>query len=76
VANAATSGHDLYLSWSQHLTVAKAIFMLKSALYDDRDDLHVAVAVHAKSLAGFDDVIVNDAKRAKAHVARVVVFTE
>jgi hypothetical protein len=37
----------------------KAIFVLKSTIDDDGDDLHVAVAMHSESFSGGDDVIVD-----------------
>ena len=56
-----TSGrHDLNLPRTDYFGVPKAILVLEFALYDDCDYLHVSVAVHTKTSAFSDNVIVND----------------
>src|SRR5487761_59154 len=50
--------------------------MLKRAFEHPCQDFHVAMRMHAEALAGRDDVFIDDAKLAKAHVIRVVVLVE
>src|SRR5437016_5698182 len=54
----------------------QAVRVLQRSFKDVGDDLHVAVAMHAESLAGLHSIVVDDPQRAKAHLVRVVVIAE
>jgi hypothetical protein len=52
------------------------VAVLELAVDHVRDDLHVAVRVHAEAHARLDDVVVEHAQGAEAHVVDVVVVAE
>jgi hypothetical protein len=54
--------------------VAHRIAMLQRALDDVGDDFHVAMRVHAKALAGSNEVLVDDAQRLEMRVARIMII--
>ncbi len=56
--NAATSRHPLKLAGAQYFAVAQAVLVLQLAREHVSDDLHVAMAVHAKALAGSHAIFV------------------
>ena len=54
----------------------KTVAMTKRARESAREDLHVAVRMHAKACASSDVILVEDPKAAEMHVARIVVIGE
>ena len=56
--------------------MAHGVAVVQLPLDHHRDDLHVPVRVHAKALAGGNDVVIDDPERTKAHPVRVVVTGE
>ena len=50
--------------------------MVQFPLHHHRDDLHIAVGMHAKAPAGGNRVVVDHPQRPKAHPGRVVVAGE
>jgi hypothetical protein len=48
--------------------ITGAVLVLEFTLQDVRYDLHVAVAVHAEALPGFDHIVVEDAECAPVEI--------
>src|SRR6267143_2332392 len=68
--------HSLQVARHDDRAIAHAVLVLERAFEDPGDDLHVAVAMGAEALARLDAVVVDDTKRAKSHVLRVVIGGE
>src|SRR6266700_27199 len=68
--------HSLQVARDDDRAIAHAVLVLERAFEDPGDDLHVAVAMGAEALARLDAVVVDDTKRAKSHVLRVVIGGE
>lgn len=58
------------------LSDAHAVLVLERALEYLAEDLHVSVRMRAETHARGDDIIVDHAERAEAHVIGIVVFGE
>lgn len=69
VADAAPGAHPLHIAGRNGGAVAHAVTMGEQAGRDIGDDFHVAVAVHAEAAARRDQVVVDDAQVAPAHVS-------
>ena len=76
VTHARARAHALHLAGIDHVAVAHAVFVFETAAQDVGDDLHVAVAVGGKAAPRLHAILVDDAQRAEAHEARVVVVAE
>lgn len=76
VLDAGAGGHALDFAGFHDRAVAHAVAMFERARQDDRDDFHVAMRVHAETAAARDDVVIDDAKGAEAHVFGVVIIRE
>ena len=63
VHDASAGGHALDLSSCDHLLVPHAVLMGDPTLQHHGDDLHVAMAMHAKPASRNDDIIVEDPQR-------------
>jgi hypothetical protein len=68
--------HALHLSGTQHLGVTHRIAVVQLPLHHHRDDLHVAVGMHAEAAAGGDAVVVDHPQRTETHPGRVDVRAE
>ena len=66
--------HALHLAGTDDGAVAEAVTMLERAGENHRHDLHVAVTVHRKALAGRDDILVDDAQRSPAHLGGIEII--
>ncbi len=76
VADAGAGGHVLELAGAEDLAGTHGIFVLDGSFEDVTEDLHVAVGVFAEAALGGDDVLVDDAEGAEAHVGWVIVVGE
>ena len=74
--HARASAHGLDLSCCQYFRMAHRIAVAELPLHHHRDDLHVAVGVHAKALAWGDGVVVDHPQGAKPHPLRIVVASK
>src|SRR5438552_6962333 len=68
--------HSLQVARDDDRAIAHAVLVLERAFEDPGDDLHVAVAMGAEAFARLDGAVVDDTKRAKSHVLRVVIEGE
>jgi len=76
VAHAAAGAHALHISGRDALDVAHAVLVGQIAREHVADDLHVTVAVRAKTGTRGDAVFVDHAQVAPTHVLRVKVLGE
>src|SRR6185312_6845009 len=76
VADAGAGTHALHLARPDHRAGADAVLVLERALENIGDDLHVAMAMRVETGAGLDAILVDDAQRAEAHMARIVIVAE
>ena len=76
VLDASAGAHALRIARPDDGSVAHAVPVLEGARQHPGEDLHVAVRVRPEAGAGGDAVIVDDAQRAEAHVAWVLVAPE
>ena len=76
VQDALAGAHALHLAAPDDAAVAEAVLVLEGAVENVRDDLHVAVAVHAEAAARRDAILVDHAQHAPAHVVRILIFGE
>jgi len=76
VRDAGTGRHALQFAGADHRAGADAILVFERAFEHPGEDLHVAMAVCAETLAGLDSIFIDDAQRAETHVARIVVIAE
>src|SRR5581483_5906158 len=76
VADAGAGAHALRLAGADDGARAGAVLVRDRAVEHVGDDFHVAVRMRRESLAGLDAVVVDDAERAEAHVARVAILAE
>lgn len=60
VGDSATGAHQLDITWSNHRSSAKRVFMLKSTLKHVRENLHVAMGMLTETLPGGNPVVVDD----------------
>jgi hypothetical protein len=65
--------HPLHFSGHERGTVAHRIAVVQGTLHHHRDDLHVPVGVHAKTLARRYAVVVDHQKRTKTTPLRIMV---
>ena len=68
--------HELHVTRADGGAVPHRIRVLQRPLEHVGEDLHVAVAVGAEPHAGRDTILVDDAQRAEAHAAGIVVVGE
>src|SRR5579885_1842292 len=76
VPDASARAHALHVAPADHRAGAEAVPVFQRSLQDVRQNLHVAVAVHAETAAGGHAVVVDDAERAVTDLLRVVVVPE
>jgi len=76
VADPAACAHALHVTVAQHRAGAHRVLVFQRAAQHVGDDLHVAVAVGAETLAADHLVFVDHPQRAEAGVALVVVAGE
>src|SRR5207244_4310972 len=74
VRDTSARGHALHVAGSNYRTVAHAVAMFERAFENVRDDFHVTVRVHGKSLAGGDAVFVDNAQAAEMHLSGIVIL--
>ena len=76
VPDAAAGAHPLHVAGRNGGAVAHAVLVGQCAGGDIGDDLHVAVRVRAEAAARRDQVVVDDAQVAPAHVRRIEIVGE
>src|SRR2546421_611826 len=76
VSDARPSAHPLNVPGADDGARPETVFVRERSLEDIGDDLHVSMRVSAEALARLNAILVDHAKRAKAHEARLVVIGE
>lgn len=69
-----TGAHELRASRSDDTVVPGGIAMLELTLDDVRDDFHIPMRMGWKTFSRLHDVVVEHAKRAPIHIARVMIL--
>src|ERR1700733_3934511 len=72
MAYAGAGAHALSIARMNHRTVAQTVLVFKSTFEKIGNDLHVAVGMRGKSLAGRNPVLIDHAKPAAAHEVRII----
>ena len=76
VTDACAGAHALKLAGTNHTAAAGRVTMFERPLDDIRENLHIVVRVGAEPLSRRDEVFVDDAQAAEAHITRIVVTVE
>src|SRR6185436_5883156 len=76
VPDAGARAHALHVTGPDARAIAERVLVRQLAFQHVADDLHVAVAVRAKSLAGRDAVFVDDPQGTELDVLRVEIVRE
>ena len=74
--HARAGAHGLHLACCEHFRMAHRIAVAEFPFHHHRDDLHVPVRMHAKSLARGDGVVVDHPQGAKPHPIGIVVIAK
>ena len=74
--HATAGGHVLEFAGADHAAAACIIPMFQGAFENPRENLHVAVRMHRKTLGRCDHVLIDNAQRTKLHVVGIVVAVE
>src|SRR5262249_5959130 len=73
VTNPTPRGHGLQFSRSQIAIAARAVSMVQPPVEHPSENLHVVMAMLTKTTSRLDNVIIDHAKRAIAHIVRIVI---
>lgn len=76
VGDAAAGAHELDLAGAQHAAVAHAVFVLERAIEDVAEDFHVAVRMGGEAGTWGDDILIDNAEAAEAHVGGIIIICE
>src|SRR2546422_5966041 len=76
VANPGARAHTLSITGTNYRTISHAVLMFESAFQQISDDLHVAMRMRGKTMAGLHPIFVDDSKEAESHVAGIVILIE
>src|SRR6266542_2022598 len=76
MANTRPGAHALQFAGAQDRAVAESVAMFECASKDERDDLHVAMPVHADALPRRPAILIDDAQRAKVVICRINIVGE
>src|SRR5437667_11057152 len=76
VANPGARAHTLSITGTNYRTISHAVLMFESAFQQISDDLHVAMRMRGKTMAGLHPIFVDDSKVAESHVVRIVILIE
>src|SRR3989338_3077739 len=74
--NASSGRYSLHFSGFYNSVIAHAVFVFQSAFEDYRNNLHVVMKVHSKSLARFYNVIIKNSKKSKIHSSWIVIISK
>src|ERR1700691_2463156 len=66
----------LKFAGTNQAAIAHTVAMLEGALENPRENFHIAMRMHAETLAGRDDILIEDAKRSKLDMGWIVVLVE
>src|SRR5579883_1013294 len=71
-----TGAHTLDVAGQNGGAVPHAVFVGETPFEDIGNDLHVAMGMRTKAMAGLNPVLVDYAQSAKSHMLRIVVIRE
>src|SRR5947208_4662907 len=71
-----TGAHPLHFARLDPRPVTHAVSVCEGAVDDVRQDLHIAVGMHAEAATWLDTILIDDYEIAEAAVARIVVVRE
>ena len=76
MSDASPGTGELNVTSLEDLEVAHRVLVLEFAAYDVTEDFHLAVAMSAEALVGFNAVFIDNAKVTKVLIFGVVVVGE
>src|SRR5438445_11307169 len=76
VANPGARAHTLSITGTNYRAVSHAVLVFERAFKQIGDDLHIAMRMRGKTMAGLHPIFVDDSKGAESHVAGIVILIE
>ena len=76
VAHSGAGAHPLNFTRTYHANVSHIIFVFQGAFDDVGDDFHLAMRMQRKTACRGDDVIIENAQRAKIQVLGIVIMVK